>query len=81
MNMNINSVFVLNQNNTPDTIQVIVDNIPGILVVKGTMEVSNMAEPHNYASQLDSLVTIGRDVAEFGAYSSNCRMNMSSCSQ
>ena len=66
MNMNINSVFVLNQNNTPDTMQVIVDNIPGILVVKGTMEVSNMAEPHNYESQLDSLVTKGRDVAEFG---------------
>lgn len=64
--MNINSVFVLNQNNTPDTMQVIVDNIPDILVVKGTVEVSNMAEPHNHESQLDSLVTIGRDVAEFG---------------
>ena len=64
--MNIDSVFILNQNNIPDTMQVIVDNIPDTLVVKGAVEVSNMAEPHNYESQLDSLVTIGRDVAEYG---------------
>lgn len=60
------SVFVLNQKKIPDTMQVIVDNIPDALVINGTVEVSNMAEPQNYKSQLDSLVAIGRDVAEFG---------------
>ena len=60
------SVFVLNKKKIPDTMQVIVDNIPDTLVINGTVEVSNMAEPQNYKSQLDSLVAIGRDVAEFG---------------
>ena len=63
--MNADSVFVLNQNRIPDTMQVIVDNIPDTLVVNGTVEVSNMVEPQNYKSQLDSLVAIGRDVTEF----------------
>lgn len=64
--MNIDSVFVLNPNKMPDTMQVIVDNIPDTIIVNGTVKVSNIAEPHNYESQLDSLVAIGRDVAEFG---------------
>ncbi|MBR4327247.1 MAG: hypothetical protein IKP73_17170 [Bacteroidales bacterium] len=64
--MNTDSVFVLNQNKIPDKIQVIVDNIPDTIVVNGSVEVSNITEPHNYESQLDSLITIGRDVAEFG---------------
>ncbi len=64
--MNTDSVFVLNQNKILDTMLVIVDNIPDTLIVNGAVEVSNTAEPHNYESQLDSLVAIGRDVAEFG---------------
>lgn len=60
------TVFVLNQNKIPDTMQVIVDNIPDTLVVNGTVKVSNIADPHNYESQLDSLVAIGRDITEFG---------------
>ena len=46
--------------------QVIVNNLPDSLAVNGIVKVSNIAEPHNYESQLDSLVAIGRDVAEFG---------------
>lgn len=64
--MNTYSAFVLNQNKIPDTMQVIVENIPDTLVVNGTVEVSNMAKPHNYESKLDSLIAIGQDVAEFG---------------
>ena len=74
--MNIDSVFVSNQNNIPDTMQVIVNNIPDTFVVKGAVEVSNMAEPHNYESQLDSLVTIGREVAEFGIGNSDTISNI-----
>lgn len=64
--MTTDTVFVLNQNKIPDTMQVIVDNIPDTLVVNGTVKVSNIADPHNYESQLDSLVAIGRDITEFG---------------
>lgn len=64
--MNTDSVFVLNQNKIPDTMQVIVDNIPDTLVINGTVEVSNMAEPQSYKSQLDSLVAIGHKITEFG---------------
>ena len=64
--MNTDSVFILNQNKIPDTMQVIVENIPDTLVVNGTVEVSNMAKTHNCESKLDSLIAIGRDVAEFG---------------
>lgn len=64
--MTTDTVFVLNQNKIPDTMQVIVDNIPDTLVVNRTVKVSNIADPHNYESQLDSLVAIGRDITEFG---------------
>jgi hypothetical protein len=64
--MNTDSVFILNQNKIPDTMQVIVNNLPDSLAVNGVVKVSNMAEPNNYESQLDSLVAIGRDISEFG---------------
>lgn len=58
-NMNIDTVFVLNQAKIPNNMQVFVDNIPNTISVNGTVAVSNMAEPTSYDSQLDSLVTIG----------------------
>lgn len=64
--MNTDSVFILNQNKIPDTMQVIVNNLPDSLAVNGIVKVSNMAEPNNYESQLDSLVAIGRDISDFG---------------
>lgn len=64
--MNTDSVFILNQNKIPDTMQVIVNNLPDSLAVNGIVKVSNMAEPNNYGSQLDSLVAIGRDISVFG---------------
>ena len=64
--MNTDSVFILNQNKIPDTMQVIVNNLPDSLAVNGVVKVSNMAELNNYENQLDSLVAIGRDISEFG---------------
>ena len=64
--MNTDSVFILNQNKIPDTMQVIVNNLPDSLAVNGIVKVSNMEEPNNYESQLDSLVAIGRDISDFG---------------
>ena len=64
--MNTDSVFILNQNKIPDTMQVIVNNLPDSLAVNGIVKVSNMAEPNNYESQLDRLVAIGRDISDFG---------------
>ena len=46
--------------------QVVVNNLPDSLAVNGIVKVSNMAEPNNYESQLDSLVAIGRDISDFG---------------
>lgn len=64
--MNVDSVFVLNQNRIPDTLQVVVENIPETILVNGSVKISNMVEPYNYEHQLDSLVSIWRGVAEFG---------------
>ena len=64
--MNTDSVFILNQNKIPDTMQVIVNNLPDSLAVNGIVKVSNMAEPNNYEIQLDSLVAIWRDISVFG---------------
>lgn len=64
--MNTDSVFILNQTKIPDTMQVIVNNIPDSLAINGVVKVSNMTKPNNYESQLDSLVAIGRDISEFG---------------
>lgn len=64
--MNIDTVYVLNQAKIPNNMQVFVDNIPNTISVNGTVAVSNMAEPTSYDSQLDSLVTIGKDAAEYG---------------
>ncbi|MBE6237791.1 MAG: hypothetical protein E7116_06535 [Bacteroidales bacterium] len=64
--MNVDSVFVLNQDKIPDTLQVVVENIPETILVNGTVEISNMVEPYNYEGQLDSLAAIWRSVAEFG---------------
>ena len=64
--MNTDSVFILNQTKIPDTMQIIVNNIPDSLAINGVVKVSNMTKPNNYESQLDSLVAIGRDISEFG---------------
>lgn len=64
--MNTDSVFILNQTKIPDTMQVIVNNIPDSLAINGVVKVSNMTKPNNYESQLDSLVAIGRNISEFG---------------
>lgn len=61
--MNTDSVFILNQTKIPDTMQVIVNNIPDSLAINGVVKVSNMTKPNNYESQLDSLVAIGRDIS------------------
>ena len=64
--MNTDSVFILNQTKIPDTMQVIVNNLPDSLAINGVVKVSNMTKPNNYESRLDSLVAIGRDISEFG---------------
>ena len=64
--MNADTVYVLNQTKILDPMQVFVENIPDSISVNGTVAVSNMTEPTSYDSQLDSLVTIGKDVAEYG---------------
>lgn len=65
-NMNTDTVYVLNQTKIPGNMQVFVDNMLDTISVNCTVAVSNMAEPANYDSQLDSLVTIWKDVAEYG---------------
>lgn len=74
--MNVDSVFVLNQNKIPDTLQVVVENIPETMLVNGTVEISNMVEPYNYEGQLDSLAAIWRGVAEFGVGYSDSLSNI-----
>ena len=64
--MNTDTVYVLNQAKMPNNIRVIVDNMPDSISVNGTVAVSNITEPIHYDSQLDSLVTIGMDVTEYG---------------
>ena len=74
--MNVDSVFVLNQNKIPDTLQVVVENIPETMLVNGTVEISNMVEPYNYEGQLDSLAAIWSGVAEFGVGYSDSLSNI-----
>lgn len=64
--MNTDTVFVLNQTKIPSNMQVFVENIPDSISVKGTVAVSNMTEAYNYDTQLDSLVTLGKNAAEYG---------------
>ena len=74
--MNVDSVFVLNPNRIPDTLQVVVGNLPETILVNGTVEISNMVEPYNYEGQLDSLAAIWRGVAEFGVGYSDSLSNI-----
>lgn len=74
--MNVDSVFVLNPNRIPDTLQVVVENIPETILVNGTVEISNMVEPYNYEGQLDSLAAIWMGVAEFGVGYSDSLSNI-----
>lgn len=64
--MNTDTVYVLNQAKIPDNMKVFVDNMPDSISVNGTVAVSNIQGPIHYDSQFDSLVNIGKDVAEFG---------------
>lgn len=64
--MNTDTVYVLNQAKIPDNMNVFVDNMPDSISVNGTVAVSNIQGPIHYDSQFDSLVNIGKDVAEYG---------------
>ena len=64
--MNTDTVYVLNQAKIPDNMKVFVDNMPDSISVNGTVAVSNIQGPIHYDSQFDSLVNIGKDVAEYG---------------
>lgn len=64
--MNTDTVYVLNQAKLPDNMKVFVDNMPDSISVNGTVAVSNLTDPIHYDSQLDGLVSIGKDVAEYG---------------
>ena len=64
--MNTDTVYVLNQAKIPNYMKVFVDNMPDSISVNGTVAVSNISEPIHYDSQLDDLVSIGKDVAEYG---------------
>ena len=46
--------------------KVFVDNMPDSISVNGTVAVSNITDSIHYDSQLDGLVSIGKDVAEYG---------------
>ena len=74
--MNVDSVFVLNPNRIPDTLQVVVGNLPETILVNGTVEISKMVEPYNYEGQLDSLAAIWMGVAEFGVGYSDSLSNI-----
>ena len=64
--MNTDTVYVLNQAKLPDNMKVFVDNMPDSISINGTVAVSNITDPIHYDSQLDGLVSIGKDVAEYG---------------